>query len=497
MKRRFLAIILALCLLAGLAGCSNGKNDPTAGTAGTTAAPYETAAILFPQTGNLEEVAVSTEHFSLNKGEMVYLYAISVSNFLNDYYNYLSYLGLDPSVSFKNQTSLYGDETWFDYFLTDAELYAQDYLVFCEAALANGIALDQSDEEYIAGQKQMLEEEAASYGWSLATYLEQLYSTDLEWKYVESAYRITRLAQKAYLALVGDREFSDAEIEAEYQRDPKQYSLIDIYSVDFGDGENIPEEVLTKVREGLAAVKSFDDFRGVVKDFLLETRTTKTLEDAGGLDKYTDKYLSENLITGQTYGNGGDVLNWAFAEDTAEGSVYVEENETTHAPNGYYLLKKPYRDESVTIDIRHILFMIKGASGGTYATAELARADAEKVYQQWIAGGATRELFITLCAQYSADGNANSGGLYTGVTPGRMVQPFNDWCFDESRKVGDHGIVDTEFGSHIMYFEGRNIAWKYSAANALSDALYEEVYDKQIEATPVTFHDEVLESINW
>lgn len=78
-----------------------------------------------------------------------------------------------------------------------------------------------------------------------------------------------------------------------------------------------------------------------------------------------------------------------------------------------------------------------------------------------------------------------------------MVPPFNDWCFDESRKVGDHGIVDTEFGSHIMYFEGRNIAWHYSAENALSDALYDEVYDKQIEATPVTFHDEVLKSINW
>ena len=165
MKKRLFAIILTLCLLAGLAGCSNGKNDPTAGTAGTaetTVAPYETASILFPQSGDLEAVAVSTEHFSLNKGEMVYLYAISVSNFLNDYYDYLSYIGPDPRASFKNQTSLYGDETWFDYFLTDAELYAQDYLVFCEAALANGIELDQSDEEYIASQKQMLEGIATS-----------------------------------------------------------------------------------------------------------------------------------------------------------------------------------------------------------------------------------------------------------------------------------------------------------------------------------------------
>ncbi len=497
MKKRLFAIILTLCLLAGLAGCSNGKNDPTAGTAGTTVAPYETAAILFPQTGNLEEVAVSTEHFSLNKGEMVYLYAISVSNFLNDYYNYLSYLGLDPSVSFKNQTSLYGDETWFDYFLTDAELYAQDYLIFCEAALANGMELDQADEEYIARQKQVLEEEASSYGWTLGMYLEQVYSTNLEWKYIESCLRITRLAQKAYLKLVGDVTFSDEEVEAEYQRNPKAYSLVDLYAIGFGDGENIPEELLTGIRKELSEVKDLDSFREVVKHFLRETRTTKTIEDAGGLDKYTDKYMSENLKRGQTYNENVSVLKWAFAADTAEGSVVVEENDKTKAPDAYFLLKKPYRDESVTIDVRHILFMIKGASGGTYETAELARSAAEKVYQEWIAGGKTREMFVSLCSQYSADGNASSGGLYTDVPAGKMVPPFNDWCFDANRRTGDHGIVDTEFGSHIMYFEGRHIAWKYKVETALSDALYEEVYEKQMKATPVDFRDEVLKSINW
>ena len=141
--------------------------------------------------------------------------------------------------------------------------------------------------------------------------------------------------------------------------------------------------------------------------------------------------------------------------------------------------------------------MIKGASGGTYETAELARSAAEKVYQEWIAGGKTREMFVSLCSQYSADGNASSGGLYTDVPAGKMVPPFNDWCFDANRRTGDHGIVDTEFGSHIMYFEGRHIAWKYKVETALSDALYEEVYEKQMKATPVDFRDEVLKSINW
>ena len=37
-----------------------------------------------------------------------------------------------------------------------------------------------------------------------------------------------------------------------------------------------------------------------------------------------------------------------------------------------------------------------------------------------------------------------------------MVTEFNDWCFDETRKAGDHGIVKTRFGYHIMYFVGTN-----------------------------------------
>ena len=37
-----------------------------------------------------------------------------------------------------------------------------------------------------------------------------------------------------------------------------------------------------------------------------------------------------------------------------------------------------------------------------------------------------------------------------------MVQAFNDWCFDASRKTGDTAIVETEYGYHVMYFVGNS-----------------------------------------
>ena len=41
-----------------------------------------------------------------------------------------------------------------------------------------------------------------------------------------------------------------------------------------------------------------------------------------------------------------------------------------------------------------------------------------------------------------------------------MVSEFNDWCFDDSRKAGDTGIVANDaaggsyIGYHVMYFVG-------------------------------------------
>ena len=29
---------------------------------------------------------------------------------------------------------------------------------------------------------------------------------------------------------------------------------------------------------------------------------------------------------------------------------------------------------------------------------------------------------------------------------------FEKWCFDESRKEGDTGVIETEYGWHVMYY---------------------------------------------
>lgn len=50
---------------------------------------------------------------------------------------------------------------------------------------------------------------------------------------------------------------------------------------------------------------------------------------------------------------------------------------------------------------------------------------------------------------------------------GAYVQPFEDWSFDPSRQSGDTGIVESEYGFHVMYFVETNELpyWEYKATN--------------------------------
>ena len=99
-----------------------------------------------------------------------------------------------------------------------------------------------------------------------------------------------------------------------------------------------------------------------------------------------------------------------------------------------------------------------------------ARTKAEEILAQWKSGEATEDSFAQLAMENSADGSKYDGGLYTRVTKGWAVEEFNDWCFDASRKDGDTGIVDTTYGSHVMYFVGYDLpAWAASVTSDLQE----------------------------
>lgn len=163
-----------------------------------------------------------------------------------------------------------------------------------------------------------------------------------------------------------------------------------------------------------------------------------------------------------------------IAPTDAEVEAYYSENEDYFTENGVT------RDAKF-INIRHTLLQPTGGETGengypvyTDEAWETCRLEAEELYNKWQEGDKSEESFAQLAMEHSVDGSAANGGLYENVAPGDMVEAFDAWCFDESRATGDHGLVKTEYGYHIMFFSGHR-SWLDLAKEGLIDSI---AYDK-------------------
>ena len=154
-----------------------------------------------------------------------------------------------------------------------------------------------------------------------------------------------------------------------------------------------------------------------------------------------------------------------------------EEVETFYEENKDYFDENGITKDSKFVNVRHVLLTPEGGETGengypvyTDEAWEACRVQAEEIYSKWQEGDKSEESFAQLAMQYSVDGNAAQGGLYEDVYVGQMVKPYEDWCFDASRKPGDHGLVKTDYGYHIMFFSAHR-DWFVIAKEGLIDSI--------------------------
>ena len=210
-----------------------------------------------------------------------------------------------------------------------------------------------------------------------------------------------------------------------------------------------------------AEITSVDDLDAAIAALSINADTTSAKSTPYNDYKYAsiDTDLTEWLTeAGRKEGDVAAIANTSIS--TAEDGT-----ETTETL-GYYIIYFHSKDDNTFAlkNARHILVSFEGGTtdeyGNTTYTDEekaAAKTAAEEMLNEWKAGEATEDSFAALAAERTDDtGSAANGGLYEDIYPNQMVASFEEWCYDDSRKAGDTGIVETTYGYHVMYFVGNS-----------------------------------------
>lgn len=417
----------------------------------------------------------SSENYSISLPMGSYLF----NSYYQNYRQYAVYQGLDVTKSLKEQ-KYSEDMTWFDYFMSMTKQYLKQLLVLCEAAKAENLELEESELDSVELTMKSIRTSAESAGVKVDEYIITNFGGNVTEEGLREYLELTALAQKYYTKLSNSFNYTDADLEKYYNENSTSYQYADFlhFSFVFANNQEQSEgsdpELENRKKEAkasaeqLANVKTEKEYTDWITKYLTEhpdlvSGSSETPLSGDELKTAVESAVSSSLYKKYAYEVTSAAGKWVFDLSRKALETTIVENEGSYTV--FMLIKPAYRDETVSKNVRHILFTAEKYGGKDDA----ALSEATKVYKKWRDGDKTEESFAALVEEYTADsGSKYKGGLYEDVKEGDMVTEFNDWLFDSARKPGDTGIVKTQYGYHLMYFVGNgDPAWKISAESVI------------------------------
>ena len=427
-------------------------------------------------------VAMSINGTDLSNAELNYFYIDVLNNFYSQNGSYAALFGLDVTQPLNEQ--VYDDstgDTWADYFLDSAKTNAVSVYAVSQAAEAEGFTLSEEDAASVESAISNMGMYAMLYGYGDAeAYVKAMYgngaSVDGYRTYVEKT-----LLANAYQTAYGESlVYEDAELRAAEAEKFDEYSSFAynyyyLAASRFQEGGTTAEDGTTTYsdEEKAAAVAAAEE---AAKALTAEEITTIEALDAAiaalPINAESTTAASTRYDAQRYTSITASIAQWLADDARAEGDMTYIANASTDAEgnetvSGYYVVRYDSTIDN-TFALKNVRHILVGFEGGTtdettgavtYSHEEkaAAKATAEEILNEWKSGEATEASFAGLAAEKSTDtGSTANGGLYEDIYPGQMVEAFEDWCYDASRKAGDTGIVETEYGYHIMYFSGNS-----------------------------------------
>lgn len=280
-------------------------------------------------------------------------------------------------------------------------------------------------------------------------------------------------------SLEGKREFLRNEEKVDFRYVLKRYTSIPDSDVEVSDADaksyyrehKGDDQYAQRAGRDIEYIRiplsaSYDDRQNAQADM------TK-LKGIWATDDDDDDFLSENRLMGQT--SRLEILGPALDKESQAanleaagvGDVIGPYFEGTSIRLDKVISKDAVADSSVKC--RHIL--LKTADIKDPAQLAVLEARADSLKRRLRAGDA----FADLVNKHSEDpGSKATGGEYE-FRRGRMVKPFEDFCFDN--RVGTIGTAETNYGLHLI--EVLDQQWT-------SDAITIQRVEREVEISSVT-----------
>lgn len=431
------------------------------------------------------KTALESDNNKVSMATFTYVLNQQYATFINNNSSYLSSYGLDPETSIKLQ-QLSNDQTWFDYFATQAKNNIEEMLYVCERAQKDGMKLEEEDLKQIEDFFTELKKEADEMKTEVGEYISMAYGEGVNEGDVRKGLELSVLFNKWYNKNVSSLTYTDDEINKYYEDNKNEFRTVDYlyYNIvpavtsdmDVNEADEIKLEAKADA-DKLATATTPDKFKELLKAQIKKEGTTD--------EETIESKITTAQLTDKTYDDEFDVSKWAFG-DAKLYDTYVYEGED--GSYGIYMLTKvPSRDESEQRSVAHIL-LTKDA----YKTDDGAKEKAEELLKQFTdSDDKSLDAFKKLAEEYSEDsGVTTNSGVYENFKKGEMVAEFEEWAFADGRKEGDTGIVKTTYGYHIMYFiEEGNPAWMDDVVSTIKDETYDKAYEQMKKDFKVTSYN--------
>ncbi len=502
------------------------------------------------------KTAAESDEFKINGAMMTYMVHATYNNYISNaqqtYSSLLSSLGstytiydligLNPNVSLKKQKMPNSEQTWFDNFASGAKSEAERILVYCRAAKAEGIELDDEDLQSVESSISLIRLYAQYYGYSTQSYINMTYGKGVRERDIRGVMRLSALASKFAEKL--DKDFREASTDetvmAFYEKNSRDYLTADYLSYNMKATKATLKDGATD-EEKAEAEKSYEDLKASIKAASEKLKGYTTVEEfkeyvksywiTSNKEEYRTKYYDEYLkeaegetdeeraaaaekkleeklledgekivealpVENYSYHKDTKVSEWIFGDDDKEAakafSTFQEVDEDkekgTYSVTTYMLTREAGRSEILTRNIAYLLL-----PSGSYKEDE-AKA-AKELFASKTVG---KDALLALAEDYP-----NNAGCTTveDLKKGAFgFDELDEWLFDDARAAGDYELITCKYNNTtyymLVYLESIGKAEWY--VDCLDDLVSENIsdwYDEASKTYPVSISDSVINGV--